>query len=56
MHTWRRSSTCANSGCIEVLITDRDVSIRDTLIRHAITVNHDEWQTFIEGVKRGEFD
>jgi hypothetical protein len=57
--TWKTSSRSSGSGqCVEVMITDEGVAVRDTKDRsrppHIYT--HAEWTAFVGGVKDGEFD
>jgi hypothetical protein len=57
--TWKKSTRSSSTGqCVEVLITDEGVAVRDTKDRtrapHIYT--HDEWTAFVGGVKDGEFD
>lgn len=49
------SSFCANSGCVEVAIEPDLIRVRDT---NGVIVSYDadEWRAFIAGVKAGEFD
>ena len=55
---WRRSSFCANNGCLEVAFGPGTVSVRDS--KHGdspvLTYNHEEWLAFLAGVRKGEFD
>lgn len=55
---WRRSSACANSGCVEVAHADNRVVVRDSKLadRPALIFDRDEWAAFVAGVKAGEFD
>jgi len=56
---WRRASRCSNSGCVEVLITEHWVVVRDSKRLpdlSALIFDHEEWQAFLDGVKAGEFD
>ena len=58
---WRRSSRCGTHGsCVEVSdLTDGAVAVRDGKApeRSPILVfNDEEWDSFIAGVKAGEFD
>lgn len=56
---WRTSSYCSNYGCVAVKITPEWV-----LVRHSnsgvgglvLSFDHDEWKTFLDGVRDGEFD
>jgi Domain of unknown function (DUF397) len=47
-------TACANSTCVEVLISDV-VRVRDTA-GNVCTYTRDEWRAFVEGVKASEFD
>lgn len=55
---WRRSTRCANGGCVEFARIGEKIAIRDS--KHAdsavLTYDREEWRSFIEGVKAGEFD
>jgi predicted secreted Zn-dependent protease len=55
---WRRSSRCTNSGCVEVAVLEHLIAVRDSKQTQSpvLTFNIEEWRTFIEGVKAGEFD
>ncbi len=55
---WRRASFCASNECVEVsqhngMIVMRNSKKPSGLMLHYST---EEWQTFIRGVKAGEFD
>jgi hypothetical protein len=54
---WRRSSLCANSGCVEVAITPAQVMVRhsDQPNGPVIAYDHDEWRAFVGGVRAGDF-
>jgi hypothetical protein len=56
---WRKSTKSGNNGgCVEVAFLDQDVAVRDTKNRTGpvlIFTNH-EWDAFVDGVRRGEFD
>lgn len=56
--SWRRSTYCGNSSCVEVAIKGDEIRIRDSkhLASAALVYNRDEWLAFIAGVKAGEFD
>jgi hypothetical protein len=57
---WRKSTySSSNSNCVEVASNLPDVvAVRDTKDRNGPTLafTADEWQAFVQGVKRGEFD
>lgn len=55
---WHRSSSCADSACVEVAATDTWIYLRDTkkpddgVLRFTRT----EWADFYRGTRLGEFD
>jgi len=55
---WRKSPFSGNGGCVDVLIGQVDVLVRDTKDRTGpfLVFTHDEWRTFIAAAKAGEFD
>jgi hypothetical protein len=55
---WRRSSPCANSGCVEVARRGDKIAVRDSKINDSPVLSYtsDEWGAFVAGVKAGEFD
>lgn len=58
-NVWRTSTrSSANGQCVEVMITDDAVLVRDTKDRgkaaHVFT--HAEWEAFTGGVRDNEFD
>jgi hypothetical protein len=57
---WQKSSLCRADEpmCAEVYGLESEfVAIRDSKRPNTVvTVTREEWQTFIDGVKRGEFD
>lgn len=55
--TWRKSSRCGNTTCVEVASTEDAVWIRDSkdLSRPALAFNHDAWADFLDGVIAGDF-
>jgi hypothetical protein len=56
--TWRRSSYCNSTTCVEVA-HDRDrVLVRDSKIQNgpALEFSLPEWRAFLRGVFDGEFD
>lgn len=60
-YVWRKSSASgANGGqCVEVMVTDDAVKLRDTKDAGGGPVHvytHAEWTAFVAGVKKGEFD
>jgi Domain of unknown function (DUF397) len=56
---WFKSSASGANGCVEVARTrDGGMALRDTKDRSkaAHLYTRDEWQAFLTGAKRGEFD
>ncbi len=56
---WRKSTYSANNGCVEVaFIDDGGVAIRDSKNRQGpvLQFGSAEWEAFVGGVHRGEFD
>jgi uncharacterized protein DUF397 len=53
---WRRSTNCANSGCVEVAVTDREIKMRSSNNPESgvISFRHHEWLSFITAVKAGK--
>ena len=56
MSDWVRSSTCGVDHCVEVKVDNGHVLVRRTVNHVTLLVSYPEWRTFLEGVKRGEFD
>jgi len=57
-NAWKRSRRCDNSGpnCVEVLTTGTEVHVRNSTNPAAtLTFTNDEWRTFTDGVRDGEF-
>ena len=56
---WQRSTYCDNSGsCVEVAFVGHAVALRssDGPDGPILIYNDEEWRTFLEGVRSGEFD
>lgn len=58
---WIRSSFCDTGACVEVAVSPalERVYIRDTKERgerNYLVFTLDEWDAFVDGVKKGEFD
>lgn len=57
---WQKSSLCRADTpmCVEIYGLESEfVAIRDSKRPHiVVTVTREEWQSFIDGVKLGEFD
>jgi hypothetical protein len=51
--TWRRSSVCDDSNCVEVALTSKVVMVRDSMDRGGklLTFSHPEWGTFLRHVR-----
>lgn len=56
--TWRRSTFCADSTCVEVAWTQNQVLVRDAKNPAGPSLAFDEtvWQQFIRGIKSGDFE
>lgn len=58
-NVWKKSTRSSSNGqCVEVMITDTEVLVRDTKDRSkpAHSFTHAEWAAFTGGVKDGEFE
>jgi hypothetical protein len=55
---WRKSKRCAAADCVEVARDGDSILVRDSKQTDAarLTFTLAEWQSFVEGVRRGEFD
>ena len=56
---FRRSSFCHTGSCVEVApLPDGGVALRDSkdVSVAAFRFSRDEWRTFLQGVRAGEFD
>ena len=58
MVRWVRSTKCETSSCVEVAVHEDEVIVResDRNFRPALFFTPQEWDDFIVGAKRGEFD
>ena len=56
--TWRRSTWCAASNCVEVADVGGAVAVRDSKVADGAVLLYtsDEWSAFVRGIKAGEFD
>ena len=56
--TWQRASFCASGECVEIAQRDGVIFMRNSREerRHVLRYTPEEWQSFIRGVKAGEFD
>lgn len=53
------ASNGSNGGCVEVMITDEAVLVRDTKQNGSgpvLEYTHFEWECLLNGMRRGEFD
>jgi hypothetical protein len=55
---WAKSQFCNNTACVEVAKHDDGVLIRDSKNPRGpkLQFTNSEWDAFVEGVRRGEFD
>jgi Domain of unknown function (DUF397) len=55
---WFKASASGANQCVEVAQLDGLVAVRDSMNtdRSALLYTSDEWQAFINGAKKGEFD
>ncbi|MFC5996934.1 DUF397 domain-containing protein [Pseudonocardia hispaniensis] len=58
MTGWRRASRCDFGECVEVQAVDGWVLVRDSKLPDLppLAFHRCEWEAFVAGVKRGEFD
>ena len=55
MSDWQRPSNCSDAACIQVMIDEQWVVLRDE-VGHEVHYTRDEWADFVAAVKAGEFD
>jgi hypothetical protein len=55
---WHKSVRSGDAGCVEVATVERVVGVRDSKDRQGpvLVFRFDEWDTFLAGVRDGEFD
>jgi len=55
---WRKSTLSGSNGCIEVAFVGGHVAIRHSKDPSGpvLTFSPTEWEAFLAGVRRGEFD
>jgi hypothetical protein len=55
---WRKSTLSGSNGCIEVAFVGAQVAIRQSKDPSGpvLTFSPTEWEAFLAGVRRGEFD
>jgi hypothetical protein len=56
--TWRTATSCNAGNCVQVAATDGGVAVRDSKNPDAsfLLYTASEWNSFLVGVKKGEFD
>jgi hypothetical protein len=56
--SWRRAQRCDAANCIEVAASGDSIVIRDSKSAQGPVLTYDraEWETFVEGIKLGDFD
>jgi Domain of unknown function (DUF397) len=56
--TWRKSSFCNSSSCVEVTGVESHILMRDSKVTNGPTLQFSlpEWHAFLNGVRDGEFD
>lgn len=55
---WRRAAPCGADHCVEVAQANHGVVIRNSKDPGGALLHYksDEWRSFLEGAKRGDFD
>jgi hypothetical protein len=55
---WRKASFCASGECVEVAQRNGMIVLRDSKepLGSMLHYTTDEWQSFVRGIKAGEFD
>lgn len=55
---WRKASFCASGECVEVAQRDGMIVLRDSKDPRGSMLHYtaEEWQSFVRGIKAGEFD
>lgn len=54
--TWKKSSLCASSSCVEVRRLDGGFAVRSSDSSPVLIFSPAEWKDFLAGVRLGEFD
>jgi hypothetical protein len=56
--TWRKSSRCGNTTCVEVAADAGTVWMRDgkTPDQKPLQFSHSEWRAFTDSLRAGDFD
>ena len=56
MSTWRRSSACSHSDCVEVQLDHAVIRVRNSRRPdQAVEFTTEEWDAFLRGAIGGEF-
>jgi hypothetical protein len=55
---WRKSTFSGLNGCVEIAVLDGQIGVRDSKDRNGpiLLFTHTEWNSFLNGVKDGQFD
>ena len=55
---WHKSSYCANNSCVEVAFLDGRVAVRDSKDPDGplLFFTQEEWASFLQGARNGEFE
>lgn len=55
---WRKATACGAGTCVEVARTAAGIAIRDSKVADGPVLHYTptEWDAFLDGVKKGEFD
>ena len=56
---FRKASECSDKTCVEVAITADAIGVRDSKDKGrgpVLAFTPDEWASFLNGAKKGEFD
>jgi hypothetical protein len=56
--TWRKSTRCSTSNCVEIATDTTAVLMRDSkdTTQPPLTFNRDTWRGFLTAVRSGDFD
>jgi Domain of unknown function (DUF397) len=54
--TWRKAARCGGGECVEVALLGSQVGLRDSNDLPVIFLSRTGWDSFITGIKAGEFD
>jgi len=54
--SWRKSSRCDTSACVEIATAGDAVLLRNSTVAHdVLSLPVDAWRSFVDGVKYGDF-